>query len=206
MAARVNDQVDHPRGALVTTKQRILALTAVTLVATVGTVVGARMADAATASGAVKVSSVTLSFTAGSNVANTVSVSGTRDGFMVIEDLAAPITITASAQSRCTALSTSKVRCTGIHVAEVDLGNRDDTLDVSGYLVTFAHGRSGNDRLSANWGQAWLWGDEGNDELSGGSNDDTLDAGTGAGQHATGGAGNDVCFGEGLTSIGCESP
>ena len=191
-----------------TTKRRILALTGVTVLAAVGSVVGVQMADAAAAAaaGTVKVSSVVMTFTAGSNVANTVSVDGTRDGFAVIEDRAAPITIAPSAQSRCTALSPSQVRCTGIHATDVDLGDRNDTLDVHGYLVTFAHGRAGNDRMSATWGQTWFWGEQGNDVLSGGSNDDTLDAGTGIGQQATGGAGNDVCFGDGLTQTGCETP
>jgi Ca2+-binding RTX toxin-like protein len=194
----------------VTTKRRILALAGVAVLATVGSVVGTQMADAATAAGAaagtVKVSSVVMTFTAGSSVANTVSIGATRDGFVVIEDRAAPISIASSAQSRCTALSPSQVRCTGIHAVDVDLGDRNDTLNVNGYVVAFAHGRSGNDRLSATWGQAWFWGDQGNDELSGGSNDDTLDAGTGTGQTATGGEGNDVCFGGGLTQQGCETP
>jgi Ca2+-binding RTX toxin-like protein len=192
----------------VTTKRRILALTGVAVLATAGSVVGVQMADAATAvaAGTLKVSSVVMTFTAGPNVANTVSIGGTRDGFVVIEDRGAPITIASSAQSRCTALSPSQVRCTGIHATDVDLGDRNDTLNVDGYLVAFAHGRAGNDRLSATWGQAWFWGDQGNDVLSGGSNDDTLDAGTGTGQHATGGAGNDVCFGGGLSQNGCETP
>jgi Ca2+-binding RTX toxin-like protein len=192
----------------VTTKRRIVALTGVAVLATVGSVVGTQMADAAAAvpAGTLKVSSVVMTFTAGSNVANTVSVSGTRDGFVVIQDDAAPITIASSAQSRCTALTPSQVRCTGINAVDVDLGDRNDTLDVNGYLVAFAHGRAGNDRLSAAWGQAWFWGDQGNDVLSGGANDDTLDAGTGTGQQATGGDGNDVCFGDGLSQSGCETP
>src|SRR4029453_16225228 len=79
---------DHVyEGAPVTTKRRIVALTGVAVLATVGSVVGTQMADAAAAvpAGTLKVSSVVMTFTAGSNVANTVSVSGTRDGFVVIQ-------------------------------------------------------------------------------------------------------------------------
>lgn len=191
-----------------TTKRRILAITAVTVLATVGAAAGTRAADAApsAAAGTVKVNSVTMTFTAGSDVANIVSITGTRDGFMLIEDPAAPITIASSATSRCSALSATRVRCKGVHVADVDLGNRDDVLDVTGYVVTFAHGRSGNDRLYADWGQAWFWGDSGNDQLSGGVNDDTLDTGTGVGEWATGGEGNDYCSGDAVTRVTCESP
>ncbi len=67
-------------------------------------------------------------------------------------------------------------------------------------------GTPGDDHLTGNNEADVLEGRGGRDELYGKGGDDTLDAGTGQNQKTDGGSGTDVCRGNDVTRVGCDTP
>jgi Ca2+-binding RTX toxin-like protein len=187
---------------ITTTLPRFLILSAAVLATVVAV---AAPAEAAPATGTVSVQGSSLSFRAGDNVANVVTVLSTRDRFFALIDDAAPVTLAASARGRCT-VDSGTVRCTGISSVTVELGNRNDTLHAEGYARLRAYGRSGNDNLEATFYQESLTfqGNDGNDRLIGGVRNDRLEAGPGRGQRTEGNGGRDVCSGSDVVKVSCE--
>jgi len=167
---------------------------------------GAAPAQAAPAAGTVSVQGSSVTFRAGDDVANDVTVLSTRDRFFALIDDAAPVRLASSARNRCT-VEGAIVRCTGISSVTLELGNRDDTLHAEGYARLRAYGRSGNDTLEARSYNERLTfqGNGGNDVLIGGNRNDRLEAGSGRDQRTEGNGGRDVCSGSDVVKVSCET-
>lgn len=167
---------------------------------------GTAQARAASAAGTVSVQGTSLTFRAGDDVANDVEVFSTQDPVLALTDHAAPIRLASPARNRCT-LDGAIVRCTGISSVTVELGNRNDHLHAEGFARLRASGGSGNDTLEAGsyQEQVTFQGDGGSDVLIGGARNDRLDAGSGRNQRTEGNGGRDVCTGSDVVKISCES-
>jgi Ca2+-binding RTX toxin-like protein len=166
---------------------------------------GAAPAQAAPAAGTVSVSGSSLTFRAGSGVANNVSVFSTQDRFFALVDGAAPVKLASSARNRCR-FDGDVVQCTGISSITVELGNRSDNLHAEGYARLRVTGGSGDDNLEATSHEerVTLQGNEGNDVLIGGDRNDRLEAGSGRNQRTEGNGGTDFCSGSDVVKVSCE--
>jgi Ca2+-binding RTX toxin-like protein len=136
---------------------------------------------------------IELLFVAAAGETNNVTLA-TSGGTVDIVDLGAGLT----PGTGCTAVTPNQVRCTGIGVATLTLGDGDDTFSVTtaGYSApngfVLVRGDAGNDMLNGSPNGDALLGESGNDTLSGG----------GGPEHLAGGDGDDsVDGGEGIDTI-----
>jgi Ca2+-binding RTX toxin-like protein len=136
---------------------------------------------------------VELLFVAAAGETNTVTLAASG-GTVDVVDLGAALT----PGTGCAAVTPNQVRCTGIHVATLTLGDGDDNFSVTpvGYSApngfVLVMGGAGNDLLSGSPNGDALLGESGNDTLSGG----------GGPEHLAGGDGDDsVDGGDGIDTI-----
>jgi Ca2+-binding RTX toxin-like protein len=190
-----------------TTRAALLTLAGAAAVSLAAVTLPADAAPVPAASGTVTVRMFLLEYRAGAGVSNAVHLISTKDGYVSLHDDNAPVTLGPAAQYRCLQVDPSTVRCPGgIYAAILDLGDRNDSLTAQGFATLGARGGPGDDRLDASMSEEHvnLTGDQGNDELYGGSSEDVLDTGPGSHQKAVGNAGEDVCTGADTTRTFCE--
>lgn len=126
--------------------------------------------------------SARLDVVAAPGEANRLTLERRPDGLLVTDAGAPP-----TAGAECARVDERTVRCPGILVVSIELGDGDDALSAAAALSTnlSVTGGPGDDRIEAG---------PGNDELAGGSGADTL-AGGGGFDRLTGGEGSDALDG-----------
>ncbi len=120
------------------------------------------------------VDSADVTFTAGPGEANRVVVREEPGGFRFVDTGAVLTTRT------CTLVNVHEVFCPGIaETLIVEVGDGDDSVDVSAAPIALVDGGDGDDVLLGGAGNDTLLGGAGDDVLIGGPGNDTIDGGTG---------------------------
>ena len=137
-------------------------------------------------------------FTADSNVANTITIGPGATGRFVLTDPADTISVDCSPviciPIPCVGAGTNSVNCPVANSLTINAGNLSDTITVSDGL-TFAmslNGGDGVDDLQGGQAGETLDGGSSSDELDGGAGNDTIRGGSGADTGMVGGTGTDT--------------
>ncbi|MGH2979239.1 MAG: Ig-like domain-containing protein [Solirubrobacterales bacterium] len=156
--------------------------------ATVVTFLGAAPALASDAN--VNPSSGELSFQAAEGLANAVVASGAAPS-ITITDPADPITPGFG----CVSIDATTVACEGVSQLTINVRDKDDLVTNDSDVEAFIYGRNGNDTLTGGSGADTLRGENENDVLDGRGGDDRL---IGDGDELTGVGNDQLIGGEGV--------